>query len=272
MKKLLGIVVLGLLWCNISFTAELIKIPVYVHIVDLSNVGVTTKISETDIRKDFEGANEIWSQADIFWEIKSIKKIKTNYKKKYKLAKKSLTKTVVSHRIKGNNKKYYKWYNKLLTFLLNTSNATEHKMHTNKINIYYLQEILPALSYSGSNYRVRGMNIKHQGFFGKMNMRLEKAAGFKNINSKTRLGVIFIEAEIDPDCTRSTSLAHELGHHFMFGHNHKFTHAAKKIGIDLMAAFCKSDTIEGKYLSESEIKESRSVYKKYFRSLLKYNY
>ena len=34
MKKLLGILVLGLLWCNISSADELIKIPVHVHIID----------------------------------------------------------------------------------------------------------------------------------------------------------------------------------------------------------------------------------------------
>ena len=91
MKKLLGILVLGLLWCNVGHTTELIKIPVHVHIVDLSELGINTKISENDIKKDFSETNEIWSQADIFWEIKSINRIKgstENYTKERKWLKK----------------------------------------------------------------------------------------------------------------------------------------------------------------------------------------
>tara|TARA_Y100000310_G_C20093623_1_gene539418 strand:- start:173 stop:298 length:126 start_codon:yes stop_codon:yes gene_type:complete len=36
MKKLLGIVALGLLWCNVGFADELITIPVHVHILEIN--------------------------------------------------------------------------------------------------------------------------------------------------------------------------------------------------------------------------------------------
>ena len=141
MKKLLGILVLGLLWCNVGVAQELIKIPVHVHIVDLSEIGINTKISESDIQKDFAETNEIWSQADIFWEIKSINRIKGNTET-YIKERKWLKKKFIPYRVKGTNKKKYNLYGgKLQQNLLKVSKAKDFQMHTNRINIYYINVI-----------------------------------------------------------------------------------------------------------------------------------
>ena len=59
MKKFLGILVLGLLVCNVGFAGGLIKIPVHVHIIDLSEKGLPTKIKERDIKEDFKKVNKM---------------------------------------------------------------------------------------------------------------------------------------------------------------------------------------------------------------------
>ena len=68
MKKLLGILVLGLLWCNIGFAQELIRIPVHVHIVQIEEGDYKTITTPEDVREDFKNANWIWAQANIFFK------------------------------------------------------------------------------------------------------------------------------------------------------------------------------------------------------------
>ena len=61
MKKFLGILVLGLLWCNVGFAAELIKIPVNDHIfkidtkIEFNNREYNYKTIATPkmVKKDF---------------------------------------------------------------------------------------------------------------------------------------------------------------------------------------------------------------------------
>ena len=78
MKKLLGILVLGLLWCNVGVAQKIIIIPVHVHILKVNEIGFRTMTAPEDIKKDFEETNKIWSQANIFWEIKEINDIEPN--------------------------------------------------------------------------------------------------------------------------------------------------------------------------------------------------
>ena len=78
MKKLLGMVVLGLLWCNVGFAQELIKIPVHVHIVQIDEGDYKTITTPKDVREDFKNANWIWAQANIFWDVIAIDQTEAN--------------------------------------------------------------------------------------------------------------------------------------------------------------------------------------------------
>ena len=72
MKKLLGIVVLGLLWRNVGLAQELIKIPVYIHILQIDEKRYKTKTKPKHIDIHFRKANKIWAKANIFWDVKKI--------------------------------------------------------------------------------------------------------------------------------------------------------------------------------------------------------
>ena len=78
MKKLLGILVLGLLWCNVGFAQELIKIPVHVHIVQIEEGDYKTITTPEDVREDFKNVNWIWAQANIFWDVVAIDQTEAN--------------------------------------------------------------------------------------------------------------------------------------------------------------------------------------------------
>ena len=78
MKKLLGILVLGLLWCNVGFAQELIRIPVHVHIVQISEGDYKTITTPEDVREDFKDVNWIWAQANIFWDVVAIDQTESN--------------------------------------------------------------------------------------------------------------------------------------------------------------------------------------------------
>ena len=105
MKKLSLYVFLGLLWCNVGFSNELIKIPIYVHIVDINEKVIQNfyKVEENGnvksykktvdyktittpdiISNDFKKVNEIWKQANIYFDVIEINKTKAsteNFKK-----------------------------------------------------------------------------------------------------------------------------------------------------------------------------------------------
>jgi len=275
MKKLLGILVLGLLWCNVGVAQELIKIPVHVHIVDLSEIGINTKISESDIQKDFAETNEIWSQADIFWEIKSINRIKGNTET-YIKERKWLKKKFIPYRVKGTNKKKYNLYGgKLQQNLLKVSKAKDFQMHTNRINIYYINDIVPDLKKGKSTYTYSGYTIRQTLIVAPtkkvQTMRAQRNSGFINVNTPSRTGLVYIaitKGEIDCE-SRSYTLAHELGHQFISGH-------PGEVGKHLMSTGCKQigtasgyDILSGSILSKEDIDRSRRIYFKYFQKVLK---
>jgi len=81
MKKLLGIVVLGLLWCtsaNAGYADVLIKIPVHVHILDINEKSYKTITTTEHVKAHFKKANKIWSQANIFFDVIKINTIPAN--------------------------------------------------------------------------------------------------------------------------------------------------------------------------------------------------
>jgi len=72
MKKVIAIIILGLLWCNVGSADELIKIPVHVHILEINEKRYKTKTKPKHVEFHFRKANEIWKQANIFWDVKKI--------------------------------------------------------------------------------------------------------------------------------------------------------------------------------------------------------
>ena len=112
MKKLLGILVLGLLWCNVGFAQELIRIPVHVHILEIDEKGYKTKAKPEKIELHFKKANKVWAQLNIVWVVKKIDKIPADTK----VFKKNidwLTKNV-GIKNKAVNTRRYRFYSGLL--------------------------------------------------------------------------------------------------------------------------------------------------------------
>ena len=70
--------VLSLLWYNIGFAQELIRIPVHVHIVQIDEGDYKTITTPEDVREDFKNANWIWAQANIFWDVIAIDQTEAN--------------------------------------------------------------------------------------------------------------------------------------------------------------------------------------------------
>ena len=86
-KNFLGILVLGLLWCNVGVAGELINIPVHVHILEINEKRYKTKTKPKHVEIHFRKANKIWSKANIFWDLKKIDYISadtTNFKSNVK--------------------------------------------------------------------------------------------------------------------------------------------------------------------------------------------
>ena len=132
MKKLLRIMILGLLWCNIGFAQELIKIPVHVHILEINEKRYKTKTKPKHVEVHFKKANKIWSKANIFWDLKKIDYIPadtTNFK--------SNVEWIYKHpRNKKNNankeisKRKFEIYQQLLQIKRNQKHS--------HINVYYI--------------------------------------------------------------------------------------------------------------------------------------
>ena len=200
MKKLLGIVVLGLLWCNVGF-AELIKIPVYVHIMDIQKDDFKTKTKESDIIKDFQKVNEIWSQADIFFEIKNINFTKpklSGFKKYKKFGKLKITEATTPDTRSSAQNKTGKQFSEYLIRLTNSqmhsiknANYKKGTLNPNGINVFYMPHIFGVACGWSINPRKQVIKIK-------------RYMGFTMISHVCK--------------DRPHIVAHELGHQFSLLH------------------------------------------------------
>ena len=106
MNKILSIIILGFLSINITVAEEVLRLPIYVHIVEIdenikqtqyevdSNDKITsssikmvpykTLVTKEIVKKDFLKLNKIWSQANIRFHIRDINFTKSeiiNFKK-----------------------------------------------------------------------------------------------------------------------------------------------------------------------------------------------
>ena len=66
------------MFCNAGIAQELIKIPVHVHIVQISEGDYKTITTPEDVREDFKDVNWIWAQANIFWDVVAIDQTEAN--------------------------------------------------------------------------------------------------------------------------------------------------------------------------------------------------
>ena len=267
MKKLLGIIILGLLWCNVGVAQKIIIIPVHVHILDLSEVGKNITITESEIRNDFKEVNRIWSQANIFFEIKTINNIKANVKD-YDKDRKWVSKYYVKYITKGTKKEKLKASDKMIAHMTKLSRSENFKLHTDKLNVYYLEEILPVIKDGGLSFEMTGYNIRPNSEF-MDNTKWDKRYFTGVVKNTFRSGITFVQITsfMNGSYNRAHRLAHELGHQFLLSHQ------GKKLGKDVMAWKCDyyEDTkmnLCGDKLSSSEISKSRDYYNRYYKQSL----
>ena len=186
MKKLLGIIVLGLLLSGNSF-ANTIVIPVTVNVINMDKgkfkLTYSDKIKQI-IKKDFEYVNNIWKKAGVLWEIKKIRSIKAkvpnNFNKEVKwLEKNYITGTTNKEKIK----RRIKLYKKVINF--------NKYQNLRTINLYFLPEMFVP--------RICGATLHHS-------------------SDKTYKPVIVGFKDCIITGTRAHALAHEFGHVFELKH------------------------------------------------------
>ena len=249
MKKLLGILVLGLLWCNVGFAQKIIIIPVHVHILKVNEIGFRTMTTPEDIKKDFEETNKIWSQANIFWEIKEIDEIEPNIKTLKKYLKWTEKNTLENKSLEEKQK----IFDKTTVYLLKISKARDYVLHTKRINIYYVPSIYPFAKRTLSGLSIfpnhRYPNEITWAFVGKI----------KNVGHS---GVLFMSHKVEG--SRGRVVAHELGHMLDLPHD-------GNPGEELMSRLCVLKNYElvcGPNISKAIANKARKYYYKYYKKLL----
>ena len=234
--KLLGILVLALLWWNVGFTQELIKIPMYVHIVEINEkvrqnfyndkVGADGKMESykktvdyktiatpLTVSNDFKKVNEIWKQANIYFNVIQIDKTKAatgNFEK--------LSELLINYSSPD-------MHNAALYHL----EIVDYKKHDNinGLNVYYIPWLLSEMC----------------GFFGEAVLILGTSK----------------ERRFDPNvnkywsCDSYETLAHELGHALDLEH------------VNISGNLMISDNLmldSGTHISDKQIKQAREFIKK----------
>lgn len=239
MNKILSIIILGFLSINITVAEEVLRLPIYVHIVEIdenikqtqyevdSNDKITsssikmvpykTLVTKEIVKKDFLKLNKIWSQANIRFHIRDINFTKSetkNFKKYSELAFK--------------NYDNYSYIDNSLRHLLE---IIDHKRHDNDrgINAYYVPTMLADICGAWDNDN----NIMIIGFSEK-----------KQFNPSVKLY---------GKCNRVETLAHEFGHTVQLDHSDISQNLMISTGLDLDM---------GTNLTKEQITEARKFMKK----------
>ena len=239
MNKILSIIILGFLSINITVAEEVLRLPIYVHIVEIdenikqtqyevdSNDKITsssikmvpykTLVTKEIIKKDFLKLNKIWSQANIRFHIRDINFTKSetkNFKKYSELAFKN-----------------YDSYSYIDTSLRHLLEIIDHKRHGNDrgINAYYVPTMLADIcgTWDSDN------NIMIIGF-----------SEEKQFNPSVKLY---------GKCNRVETLAHEFGHTVQLDHSDISQNLMMSTGLDVDM---------GTNLTKEQITEARKFMKK----------
>ena len=239
MNKILSIIILGFLSINITVAEEVLRLPIYVHIVEIdesikqtqyevdSNDKITsssikmvpykTSVTKEIVKKDFLKLNKIWSQANIRFHIRDINFTKSeikNFKKYSELAFKN-----------------YDNYSYIDTSLRHILEIIDHKKHDNDrgINAYYVPTMLADICGAWDNDN----NIMMIGF-----------SEEKQFNPSVKLY---------GKCNRVETLAHEFGHTVQLDHSDISQNLMISTGLDLDM---------GTNLTKEQITEARKFMKK----------
>ena len=239
MNKILSIIILGFLSINITVAEEVLRLPIYVHIVEIdenikqtqyevdSNDKITsssikmvpykTLVTKEIIKKDFLKLNKIWSQANIRFHIRDINFTKSetkNFKKYSELAFKN-----------------YDSYSYIDSSLRHLLEIIDHKRHDNDrgINAYYVPTMLADICGAWDNDN----NIMMIGF-----------SEEKQFNPSVKLY---------GKCNRVETLAHEFGHTVQLDHSDISQNLMMSTGLDVDM---------GINLTKEQITEARKFMKK----------
>lgn len=239
MNKILSIIILGFLSINITVAEEVLRLPIYVHIVEIdenikqtqyevdSNDKITsssikmvpykTSVTKEIVKKDFLKLNKIWSQANIRFHIRDINFTKSetkNFKKYSELAFKN-----------------YDSYSYIDSSLRHLLEIIDHKRHDNDrgINAYYVPTMLADICGAWDNDN----NIMMIGF-----------SEVKQFNPSVKLY---------GKCNRVETLAHEFGHTVQLDHSDISQNLMMSTGLDVDM---------GTNLTKEQITEARKFMKK----------
>ena len=239
MNKILSIIILGFLSINITVAEEVLRLPIYVHIVEIdenikqtqyevdSNDKITsssikmtpykTSVTREIVKKDFLKLNKIWSQANIRFHIRDINFTKSetkNFKKYSELAFKN-----------------YDSYSYIDSSLRHLLEIIDHKRHDNDrgINAYYVPTMLADICGAWDNDN----NIMMIGF-----------SEEKQFNPSVKLY---------GKCNRVETLAHEFGHTVQLDHSDISQNLMMSTGLDVDM---------GTNLTKEQITEARKFMKK----------
>ena len=236
MKKLLGILVLGLLWCNVGFAQELIRIPVHVHIVQINEGDYKTITTPEDVREDFKNANWIWAQANIFWDVVAIDQTEANttgFSSETKWISENY-KAIEDPRKASKDKSYIKTSvrrHEIISKLI----QSEKYQNYSAINVYYLPKLFSSSCGFTTFCRTNSCRKNNEAFVVIGHYKHEK--GWSCLEPAGEL------------------TAHELGH--MLGLHHKGTE-----GKDLMTWGA------GQIITKKIAAASRKYYNKYLKKKL----
>ena len=212
MKKLLGILILSLLWCNVGFASDT-TLKVGLYILDINEKKYKNKLEIKDIEKDLKIANELWKKASINFKPIVIKKIKatdTNYHNNVKFlanVKKNAKEkydTQSSYTHKDFNY-YIKRDNILIEFL---GLRDIKKFPRDVIHAIYLPKLVTEAGWAGLGFTDKELwELYDQG----------------SGTDYYRQNFVFIGVKDVKDC-RAKFLAHEIGHIIVGEKNGRETH------------------------------------------------